>query len=65
MVAMRTLGLVLLGCAACAKKPAPKAPAPAPPASETDKKSTDDAGKPASTNVQRIGDPCDGGEKPH
>ncbi|HEX7841300.1 MAG TPA: hypothetical protein VF469_27670 [Kofleriaceae bacterium] len=60
---MRTLGLLLLVCAACAKKPAPKAPAAAPPASETDKKSTDDAGKP--TNVQRTGDPCDGGEKPH
>lgn len=65
MGAMRTLGLLFLLCAACGRKPPPKAPAPAPPASESDKKSPDDTAKPASTNVQRTGDPCDGGEKPH
>lgn len=63
---MRTLGLVLLVCAACAKKPAPKTPAAPPPASETDQKASDeDDSKPAPASVQRTGDPCDGGEKPH
>jgi len=61
---MRTLGLLLLVCAACAKKPAPKAPAaPAPTTQPDEKQAAPDAGKP--TPVQRTGDPCDGGEKPH
>jgi hypothetical protein len=65
MPAMRSLVLLLLVCAACTKKPAPKSPAPTPPAGDADKKSPDDATKPPPTNVERTGDPCDGGEKPH
>lgn len=60
---MRTLGLLLLVCAACAKKPAPKAPSP-PTTTEPDKQPAD--AKPDTTTTPRIGDPCDGGEvKPH
>jgi hypothetical protein len=58
--AMRTLALLLLVCAACAKKPAPKAPAPPPTTEQSDEKKPPDT-----TPVQRTGDPCDGGEKPH
>ncbi|HMG56108.1 MAG TPA: hypothetical protein VK601_21565 [Kofleriaceae bacterium] len=66
---MRTLGLLLLVCAACGKKPAAKTPTPPPPAEQKDE-DKDKAGepkpaKPAPTNTPRIGDPCDGGEKPH
>ncbi|TMQ08915.1 MAG: hypothetical protein E6J90_17660 [Deltaproteobacteria bacterium] len=61
---MRKLGLLLLICAACgAKKPAAKPAAPAPTEQTEDKKSPSPDAKP--TPVQRTGDPCDGGEKPH
>jgi hypothetical protein len=60
---MTRLSLLLLACAvsaACGKKPAAKNPTP-PPADQTEQK---DGKKPEPTNTQRVGDPCDGGEKP-
>lgn len=61
---MRTLCLLLLVCAACGtKKPAAKQPAPPPPAEEQGKQ-PDAAPKPEPTAVPRVGDPCDGGQKP-
>jgi hypothetical protein len=62
---MRILSLLLvLGCAACAKKPAAKSPGNAPPA--TDEKAKPEA-EPTQTNMPRTapGDPCDGGENKH
>lgn len=62
MTAMTRLGLLLLVvCAACAKKPAAKAPT-TPPSTEEKAKAPD--AQPTETNVQRIapGDPCSGGE---
>lgn len=59
---MTRLSLLLLACAvsaACGKKPAAKTPTPPP--AETEQK---DGKKPEPTNTQRVGDPCDGGEKP-
>jgi hypothetical protein len=58
---MRKLVFLLLVCAACAKKPAPKTPAP--PTDQQPATSQPPDAKPS--NVQRTGDPCDGGEKPH
>ncbi len=60
---MRALCLLLILCGACAKKPAPKAPPP-PPA--TDEPAADPAAAPVDSQpVERRGDPCEGGEKPH
>jgi hypothetical protein len=59
---MTRLGLLLLVvCAACAKKPAAKAPTAPPP---TEDKAKEPAAKPTETNMPRTapGDPCDGGE---
>ncbi|HEY0481876.1 MAG TPA: hypothetical protein VGD37_30365 [Kofleriaceae bacterium] len=59
---MRKLVFLFLVCAACAKKPATKAPTP-PPTDQQPATSQPPDAKPS--NVQRTGDPCDGGEKPH
>jgi hypothetical protein len=64
MVAMRALWLVLLVCAACTKKPAPKTPAAPPPAvpGESDKdKQPPPRDAPKDGTLQ--GDPCEGGER--
>jgi hypothetical protein len=59
---MRALCLLLIVCGACTKKPAAKAPTPPPPA---EMPAPTPEAAPGSQPVERIGDPCEGGEKPN
>ena len=64
---MRALGVVVLLCTACAKKPAPKTaapPAPAPDAAPVERKAPQPAPAPDSEPqpVKKQGDPDSGGE---
>jgi hypothetical protein len=61
---MRALCLLLIVCGACMKKPAAKAAAPTPPADATPAPSPG-APPPPTQTMERKGDPCSGGEKPH
>jgi hypothetical protein len=61
---MRALGLaIVLMCAACAKKPAPKAPASPPTVEDKDgQPAPEDMKKAAPASAKKPGDPCSGGE---
>jgi len=63
---MRALGLLFVVCAAlgaCGKKQPAKAPQP--PADTKSVAPDPNAPAPASEPMERKGDPCEGGEKPH
>ena len=59
---MRALCLLCLVCAACAKKPAPKAPAA--PSTIERKETAPPPSSVAPKPAPKMGDPCDGGQKP-